>query len=462
MKKSIRQSFVDRVRHFASVHGLLVSRGKYIVTLSGGADSVSLLLVMRSLAESLHIDVEAAHCNFHLRGEESIRDENFCKDLCSRLGVPLHLVHFATKEYADLHHVSIEMAARDLRYRYFENLRQDINATAICVAHHRDDSVETVLLNLVRGTGIRGLRGIQPRNGFIVRPLLCVTRNEIVGYLNSLNQEYVTDSTNLVNDVKRNKIRLDVMPLLQQLNPDVGKAIFDTSLNLCEAFKVYDNAMLKSIGDVCMDGCCDVDKPIRISIERLLDQPSSECTLFHVLSVRSFTSQQITSIYEAMLGMASGKTFVSSTHELLFDRGMLIVQPLNYKVCTKIMLIPETGVYVYDDDKKIHISIEHIGDGFVVSRERMRISVDADKVKFPLSIRHVKSGERFIPFGMNRAKLISDYLTDHKRTLFDKRRQLVVADADNHVVWLVGERTDNRAKITPESKMALIISVNSI
>ena len=203
---------MDRVRRFASVHELFVYGGKYIVALSGGADSVSLLFVLKHLERELGISVEAAHCNFHLRGAESVRDEEFCKQLCERLSVPLHLIHFDTQAYADLHRVSIEMAARDLRYGYFENLRRDIEAQDICVAHHRDDSVETVLLNLVRGTGLRGLRGIQPRNGNIIRPLLSLSRENIVQYLDALGESYVTDSTNLHNDVKRNKIRLDVMP----------------------------------------------------------------------------------------------------------------------------------------------------------------------------------------------------------------------------------------------------------
>lgn len=238
------------MRRFASVHELFVYGGKYIVALSGGADSVSLLFVLKHLEHELGIDVEAAHCNFHLRGAESVRDEEFCKQLCGRLDVPLHLIHFDTQAYADLHRVSIEMAARDLRYGYFENLRRDIEAQDICVAHHRDDSVETVLLNLVRGTGLRGLRGIQPRNGNIIRPLLSLSREDIVQYLDALGESYVTDSTNLHNDVKRNKIRLDVMPLLRELNPSVSQSIFESSLRVGEALKVFDEAMKRSIADV--------------------------------------------------------------------------------------------------------------------------------------------------------------------------------------------------------------------
>ena len=195
-----------KVSDFIGKHQLLSHEGLHLVALSGGPDSVALLLVLRELGYK----IEAAHCNFHLRGEESDRDEEFVKSLCNKLDIPFHIIHFDTREYATLHQVSVEMAARDLRYGYFRQLCQDIGAASVCVAHHRDDAVETLLMNLLRGSGIHGLTGIRPKNGAIVRPLLCVSREEIEQYLHSIGQDYVTDSTNLVNDVMRNKIRLEV------------------------------------------------------------------------------------------------------------------------------------------------------------------------------------------------------------------------------------------------------------
>ena len=276
-------TFVNQVRHFAHHHQLFTPGGKYIIALSGGADSVSLLLVLKHLESELGITLEAAHCNFHLRGDESLRDEEFCKQLCRRLHVPLHLVHFDTHAYADLHHVSIEMAARDLRYAYFEQLRRDIHAHDICVAHHRDDSVETLLLNLVRGTGLRGLRGIQPRNAHIIRPLLSHSRQQIEQYLDALGESYVTDSTNLHNDVKRNKIRLNVIPLLRELNPSASQSIFETSLRVTEALKVFDDAIQRSIADVTISpreytcrGCTCL-KCTNQAVEKCTNQPVENC-----------------------------------------------------------------------------------------------------------------------------------------------------------------------------------------
>ena len=185
--------FIRRVSQYIEEKHLLQPGDKVLVALSGGADSVALLRVLLRLGYVC----EAAHCNFHLRGEESLRDEQFVRELAARLDVPLHVIHFDTNEYAASHGVSVEMAARELRYGWFGQLRRECGARVVAVAHHRDDSVETFLLNLVRGTGINGLQGIRPVNGEVVRPLLCVSRAEILEYLASLGQAYVTDSTNL-------------------------------------------------------------------------------------------------------------------------------------------------------------------------------------------------------------------------------------------------------------------------
>ena len=467
MEKSsaIINSFVDRVRRFASVHELFVYGGKYIVALSGGADSVSLLFVLKHLEHELGIDVEAAHCNFHLRGAESVRDEEFCKQLCGRLDVPLHLIHFDTQAYADLHRVSIEMAARDLRYGYFENLRRDIEAQDICVAHHRDDSVETVLLNLVRGTGLRGLRGIQPRNGNIIRPLLSLSREDIVQYLDALGESYVTDSTNLHNDVKRNKIRLDVMPLLRELNPSVSQSIFESSLRVGEALKVFDEAMKLSIADVTATSPSHhltISPPhhLVISVERLKQQPSPEYTLHEILSSYGFTSAQIEQIYGSLDTCSAGKIIASDSHELAFDRGSLLVQPrTNVADAVRSMRIPETGTYVFSDSLKIKVAAEDCGDDYVPSRAADCVCLDASDIKFPLTLRHIEQGDRFVPFGMNGMKLVSDYLTDRKKNVFEKRAQLVVTDAQQRIVWLVGERTDNRFRISKETSKALRLTL---
>ena len=478
-------TFVNQVRHFAHHHQLFTPRGKYIIALSGGADSVSLLLVLKHLESEFGISLEAAHCNFHLRGDESLRDEEFCKQLCRRLHVPLHLVHFDTHAYADLHHVSIEMAARDLRYAYFEQLRRDIHAHDICVAHHRDDSVETLLLNLVRGTGLRGLRGIQPRNAHIIRPLLSHSRQQIEQYLDALGESYVTDSTNLHNDVKRNKIRLNVIPLLRELNPSASQSIFETSLRVTEALKIFDDAIQHAIADVtispkeCPSGGALVSSaptkqsrtaptkqlgttpshPLIISVPRLKQQPSPEYTLHEILSPRGFTSAQIEQIYTSLDTNPTGKIITSCTHELAFDRSTLILQPKTPTPLVRPMHIPETGTYVLSDNLKLKVETEECGDRYEPSRTADCASLDASDIKFPLTLRHIQPGDRFVPFGMTGTKLVSDYLTDRKKNIFEKRAQLVLTDAQQRILWLVGERTDNRFRITPHTQQALRLTL---
>lgn len=425
---------------------LLRKEGKYLVALSGGADSVFLTHVLHRLGYA----IDAAHCNFHLRGEESDRDEAFCKNLCERLGIALHIVHFDTKTYADLHKVSIEMAARDLRYNYFEQLRKDIGADGICVAHHMEDSVETILLNIIRGTGLNGLTGISPRNGHILRPMLNVTRKEIEQYLDACGEEYVTDSTNLEAVALRNKIRLEVVPLLKTINPSVCEDIAKMSARLAEASKVMDDAMQDAANRVCNDNIIDTGK--------LLNEVSPEMVLFHILSPYGFQPAQIENISSSLTCLKTGSTWKSDSHELLFNRGSLIIEKINNPE-TREYKIPETGTYNLGDGLRISVKMVDIDDGFVIPKTSDTVAVDAEKVRFPLTIRHAANGDRFIPFGMKGSKLISDYLTDKKKTLFEKRQQRVITDAEGRVVWLIGERTDNRFRITGQSKKAVILSV---
>lgn len=416
----------SKVKRYIEKYKLLNTNELYLVALSGGADSVALLLLLKNAGFNVH----AAHCNFHLRGDESDRDEAFCVELCQGLGVELHRAHFDTREYAELHKVSIEMAARELRYKWFEQLRQDIGAAGICVAHHRDDSVETVLLNLVRGTGLRGLTGIQPRNGHILRPLLCVSRAEIETFLAEKGQKYVTDSTNLEADVQRNIIRLEVLPLLRKLNPAVAENIQRTAENLAEAQLVL-NVAIASINSSNVLNLSDLEK-----------YGSSEYLAFEWLKKYGFNGDQVRQILDA----DTGKIVSSSTgYDVLKDRGRLIVEPALEPF--NPVRIPEEGTYVLGGP-----SIEFGGKttenntfrvrkkAVYVSKEPYVATLDASKVLFPLTVRRVEEGDWMQPYGMKGRKLLSDLMTDLKMTVFEKRRQLVVVDAKGTVLWLVGRR----------------------
>ena len=416
----------SKVERYIEKYKLLKSSELYLVALSGGADSVALLLLLKNA----HFNVHAAHCNFHLRGEESDRDEAFCVELCKGLGVELHRAHFDTREYAELNKVSIEMAARELRYKWFEQLRQDIGAAGICVAHHRDDSVETVLLNLVRGTGLRGLTGIQPRNGNILRPLLCVSRAEIEAFLAEKGQKYVTDSTNLEADVQRNIVRLEVLPLLRKLNPAVAENIQRTAENLVEAQQVLNVAIAK-INDSNILNLSDIEI-----------YGSSEYLTFEWLKKYGFNGNQVRQILEA----ETGKIISSMTgYDVLKDRGRLIVEPALEPF--KPMRIPEEGTYVMGgsdaefvgkntENKTLRVRKMPV----YVSKDPHIATLDATKVSFPLTVRRVEEGDWMQPYGMKGRKLLSDLMTDLKMTVFEKRRQLVVVDSQGVIVWAIGLR----------------------
>lgn len=441
------QKFIHRIEDFISRNHLLEKDGKYLVALSGGADSVTLLWVLHEL----RYQIEACHCNFQLRGAESDRDEQFCVQLCKQLGIPLHRIHFDTRLYAEVHKESIELAARNLRYRYFAQLKEDVEADGICVAHHQDDTVETVLINLIRGAGIQGLTGISAKNGDILRPLLCVDRKEILAYLEEKGQDYVTDSTNLVDDVVRNKIRLNIIPMLKEINPAASKNIAQAAHHLEEA-----NKMLSSIA-IC--GEKSEDGTIRVAVQEIESAASAEYALYSSLSPYGFRGKAITEILASL--HSTGKTWTSETHQLVIDRDCILIREKQTEAFQG-MKIPETGCYVLPRGEKIKLSIREREIDFSPSKEKFLITLDADAVTFPLHLRLAQNGDTFHPFGMKGKKLVSDYLIDRKKNLFEKQSQLVLEDAKGQIIWVVGERTSELCKIKEDTKKILYIQVSQV
>ena len=450
MSSDMGNPFVDTVSRFIGRHQLLHPGKKYLVALSGGADSVALLRVMWLLG----YDIEAAHCNFRLRGEESDRDEAFCADLCHELSVPMHIAHFDTSAYATTHHLSIEMAARNLRYGYFRQLMNDIGAEAVVVAHHKDDSVETMLINLIRGTGIKGLTGISPKRDGVVRPLLCVDREQVLSFLTHIHQDYVTDSTNLVDDVVRNKIRLNILPLMREINPSVTEAMAATAEKLSMVSAVYDSAMEELSGQARLplaDG-----KFIAYELGKI----TSEGLLFHILQPLGFSPKNVEEAYDAVQNRHTGAYFRSSSHEMVVDRELLVIMPV-VKPFTA-MNIPVTGRYVVSEDCTLNVKEVKVDGDFSIVRTPECACLDAEKVALPLVLRTIEDGDRFSPLGMHGSKLVSDFLTDQKVNLLEKRRQLVVADAEGRIVWVVGRRPAHHFRITKDTKKAIVLKWETI
>ena len=435
-------TYKNRIQHFIEEKHLFTIQDKVLVALSGGADSVALLRVLVELGYSC----ECAHCNFHLRGEESNRDETFVRELCQSLDIPLHVIHFDTKTYAKKKHLSIEMAARELRYEWFEKVRREIHAEVIAVAHHRDDSVETFLLNLIRGTGINGLKGIPVRNGLIVRPLLHTSKTDILDYLSHLKQDYVTDSTNLQDEYMRNKIRLNLIPLMETMNPSIAETIDETAQKLTEVADIYHQNRKTAIQDALQK---TLERNIEetegrncMDIETILSDIAPFSLLHEWLAPKGFNATQINDIYFSLKQCQSGKRFASTEWELLRNRKELVLQRKN----------PDEKV------PQIAQEIVEIDPEFILLKDKNMAFLDADKVILPLEIRRWQAGDKFCPLGMKGKKNVSDYLTDKKFTLFEKERQYV-ACSEGKIVWLVGERIDNRFKITESTKRALVLRI---
>lgn len=421
----------NKVRKYIESNNLLSKQAKHLVALSGGADSVCLMLIL----QKLDYNIEAVHCNFHLRGKESERDQVFCETLCKERGVKLHVTHFDTLEYAHSHKQSIETAARNLRYEYFEELRKRIGAADVCVAHHKDDNVETIIMNMVRGTGINGMIGIRPVNASIIRPLLCVTRTEVIEYLHSIGQDYVVDSTNLIDDTTRNKIRLDIIPLLEEINPAAKENISRMAELISDAEVILKQTITDKLSAITKheSGYIVLD-----SLSSVFDSVSIGYAIYYLLQPLGFNAQQIREISSST---KQGAHWQSASHTVVIERGNLLIAPNDYDQKTP----------------QIEYGIIPVNSQFTISRERFTATLDADKVALPLTIRKVASGDRFVPFGMKGNKLVSDYLTDKKRNYFEKQCQYVVCDANGDIIWLAGERTDNRFAVTENTINALQI-----
>jgi len=454
---------LNKIKRFIVSEHLLRVDALYLVALSGGADSVALLLCLKELGYC----VEAVHCNFNLRGEESLRDEQFCEDLCQRENIPLHKVHFDTQAYADLHKVSIEMAARELRYRYFFQLKEALGADGVCVGHHKEDSVETILINLVRGTGLSGLMGIRPCNHDVIRPLLCVTRQEIEDYLHQHAVSFVTDSTNLIDDVVRNKIRLNVLPQLSEINPSVTDAILTTANHLSEVDAIVQESLKEALGKavIFINSATQVssnslsNEPFQLDLSIVRAFPSPSYLLFYILKPLGFSSSQIAEMVSHLDGQ-TGQLWYSSTHEVTHDRGVFMVLARE-ETEPRQLVIPETGRYVYDEQLSLRLTERALTPSSNVSfsKNPTVVDLDASSIRFPLTLRRVAEGDRFTPLGMRGTQLMSDFLTNLKRNRFEKRNQLVLLDATGTILWALGLRINDRFKLTPQSTSCLRIEV---
>lgn len=423
---------ISKVKKYIQDNMLLTDKARVIIGVSGGADSMALLDILHHLGYECIV----AHCNFHLRGQESYRDEYFVEKVATKYKFEYVSANFDTKKYIEEESISLEMAARELRYAWFEKIRKEYKSEKIAVAHHQDDSVETVLINLIRGTGIRGLSGIPPINGKVIRPLLCIFREDILQYLKVRHIGFVEDSTNKEDIYTRNKIRLNVIPLLKTINASVVQAIQKTSENLYHTENIFNAYVEKAKRKVFFNN--------KIDINALLKQKEPKTILFEILFPYGFNAPTVDNIYES-INSQSGKIFYSEGYQLIKDREVFILGPINDQPDTIYTLFEhETNI---EEPCKMTFESFRKTSSFQLEQDPATIYLDKDRLIYPLIIRKWKHGDKFIPFGMKGHKKVSDYFTDRKFSLVDKSNTWLLCSGDD-IVWIIGERIDDRFKIT--------------
>ncbi len=433
----------QRVQAFIEKHQLLPSKGILLVAVSGGVDSMVLL----DLLQQIGVDVAVTHCNFLLRGEESDGDEQLVKEYCQHRNIGFHLARINTRQYAEEHKISIQEAARELRYEWFRKLVTKYRYSAVATAHHATDQVETILLQTLRGTGIRGLQGMAPENHQVIRPLLEITRKEILDYATKHKIVFREDSSNASDKYSRNLLRKEVLPVLEKINPAFEHHFVQTSLVVQQL-----NGWLQSeVEKWAKKHLLSTSRSVKIPMKPLLKHKASQVLLFELLQPFGFSSATITQVYEAMLEQ-SGKLFFSHTHRLIKDREELILSRLAASDKTGAFFITAGNNELITPEFKISISYIPTPDNLFVNPGTALL--DKDLVKFPLVVRLWRPGDKFKPLGMKGWKKVSDFLTDLKLSIADKERVWVM-ESGGEIIWIAGWRIDNRYKITKKTKRVI-------
>lgn len=438
---------LQRFINYIKDNHLFAQADTKLVAVSGGIDSVVLLDLLDKAGHSFAI----AHCNFRLRGEESDGDEKLVTGLSRKYDVPIYKTTFDTVGYAHDNKISIEMAARELRYRWFETVRTAHHFDFVAVAHHRDDQVETFFLNLARGTGLAGLTGMRPINGKIVRPLLFASRQEIESYCQDNSLEFREDASNKNTDYQRNKVRHVLLPVMETLNPSFREGLIRTMGHLEDAAAIYGQSVRQTWEKVSSKRGND----IMISVPELKLLVPLPTYLFEFLKPYCFNSFVINDIIASFDGI-SGKQFLSPTHRLVRDRDSLVLSPLNPESRKQFYL--EEGMTEIVSPIFMKITAIAKNENFKIPDSQSVALIDRDKLQFPLLIRKWLPGDYFRPLGMKGLKKISDFFIDSKLSLPEKRDTWIIANGEQ-VVWIVGHRLDDRYKITSATRNILKLEI---
>ena len=429
---------IDRIQEYINKKNLFSKKHQLLLAISGGADSVLLFTALRVLGYNIVL----AHCNFNLRGEDSDKDEMFVRELGKKFGVKYHIKSFKTKEYAQNNKISIQMAARQMRYKWFDELLLSEKLDFILTGHHKDDNIETFLINLIRGTGISGLCGIKLKSKNIVRPMLKISKQEIESYLVDNKIKFRNDRSNSETKYIRNKIRHQLIPLIREINSNID----DTITNEISIFSGVNKVFQQQVGKVRGSILIEENGTYKIKISDLNSLNNIEVFLFELL--KPFGFSQTNQIIKAMHNH-SGKVFFSDTYQLIIDREYIIIS---------LFLEPQKEFKIHENEtiikEPLNIKLT-ICSKKILNSYQNTAQINFDKLSFPLCLRKWKFGDKFRPLGMRKFKKVSDFFIDQKFSILDKQRQWILC-SDDSIVWIVGHRIDDRYKIDSNTKKVYI------
>ncbi len=433
---------INKFQKYNEENSLFVEKDKILLAISGGKDSMAML----HLFNEQNLSFGVAHCNFQLRGEDANKDQLFVREYCEENNIPFQTIDFQTQNYANENGISIQMAARGLRYNWFEKNRVNNGYQYIATAHHKNDVAETMLINLTKGTGLAGLHGISNKNKKVIRPLLCFTRNEIDDFVNSNSIAFREDISNADTKYTRNLIRHQILPELEKLNP----AIIET-LNIEANQFLGDEKIIED--KIKMDKqrlFIPKGNGFKIEIQELKKLTPLTSYLYYFLRDYNFNIANVKDIISG-LGNQSGKKYYSSTHQIIKDRDFLLLNGIEH-LSKEIIKINSLA------DLPFEYNLVETNPALNIEKSNRFAYLDLDKIEFPLTLRVWKEGDSFRPLGMKGNKKVSDFLIDNKISILDKKNVKVLVQ-NNSIVWLEGFRIDDKFKITSKTKRALILSI---
>ncbi len=436
---------LNELKRFIAANNLIKTGDRILLAVSGGIDS----MVMAHLFLNLGYKTAIAHCNFGLRGKDSEKDEDLVRNFASEHSIPFHTKRFETKNFAKKNGYSVQMAARELRYKWFEELIKEYNYDCVSVAHNLNDNVETLLINLIRGTGIAGLTGMKPVNNRIMRPLLYATRNDITIYCDNNKITFREDKSNADTRYIRNKIRHQVIPLLEEINPSIETTLNETGERLSGITEIVNEFISELRNNVTEQR----DSSIVFNINLLKDQIHNRAVLFELFKPYGITNVKLNDLIKVIHGKTGGQIHTGS-HRIMKNRNEIIISGEDTGAASSFF-IAEVSDFANIPGISSAVIIETNGS-FEIPSDPFTCCIDLEKVLFPLTIRRWKAGDYFYPLGMRHKKKLSDYFIDSKYSRLDKENKLILESAGK-IVWIIGDRIDNRFRITSSTKNALLV-----